>query len=299
MQANMQQQRPKMSMDASASLKHAAYRESAERNAMIHNAKKYHSNPQRVHSSARTSPISHTFHQQRIPGPSHSSMPHPFVHTSGGYPLPGVRHNLQIPQYNPASLSHQQQALLQQQQQQHHQQQQHQQQQAAAAAAAKRPSTSSYRSNHSTKPDPMKQYQNVSNAYTKYSQYLAQQAKLPSLPVQSKPEAVPSSQKPRVTCKSLQNLLSPKRIEETAAKKPAEPTSKPTNSTQPIDLSGARLPYSKLKVKQNLMDPVVASFGAKLWKHEDVPEVGSTTEEMTSTQLHETQTHLWHPLFGK
>ncbi|GLV44831.1 uncharacterized protein CBL_14598 [Carabus blaptoides fortunei] len=255
MQANMQQQqRPKMSMDASASLKHAAYRESAERNAMMHNAKKYHSNPQRVHSSARTSPISHTFHQQRIPGPSHSTMPHPFVHAGGGYPLPGVRHNLQIPHY---------------------------------------------RSSHSTKPDPMKQYQNVSNAYTKYSQYLAQQAKLPSLPVQSKLEPAPTSQKPRVTCKSLQNLLSPKRIEETTAKKPAEPTSKPTNSTQPMDLSGARLPYSKLKVKQNLMDPVVASFGAKLWKHEDVPEVGSTTEEMTSTQLHETQTHLWHPLFGK
>lgn len=66
-------------------------------------------------------------------------------------------------------------------------------------------------------------------------------------------------------------------------------------STQPIDLSGStNSSGSKLKVRQHLIDQVNAP---KLLKHDDAPEVGSTTASIEEMQ--ESQKHLWHPLFGK
>lgn len=313
LQANLQQRNNKLALEgATTNMKNtsSSYREEQQRN-LMNQQKKYsssgsnssaphHQQVNRVHSSARTSPISHTFHQQRM------AAANPFVHSiTNGYPIPNLRHNLQIPQYNPSSIS-QQQALLQ-----HHQQQQQQAATAALSAAAKRSSMSNYRSsNHSNNKSEaaLKQFQ--ANAYSKYEQYMRQQAqqaqqhlqqsksqhKNASDQLHQQHHSNQNSQKtPRVTCKSLQNLLSPTRGG-------AEDTAMPPKqkNQQPIDLSGAKPPhiFSKLKVKQNLMDPVVA-FGAKLWRHEDVPEVGSTTEEMSTQHLHETQTHLWHPLFGK
>lgn len=64
--------------------------------------------------------------------------------------------------------------------------------------------------------------------------------------------------------------------------------------TQPIDLSGSTAPTTcKLKVKQHLIDPVAP----KLLKHDEVPEVGSTTASVEEMQ--DAHKHLWHPLFGK
>lgn len=66
-------------------------------------------------------------------------------------------------------------------------------------------------------------------------------------------------------------------------------------SGQPIDLSGStNSSGNKLKVRQHLIDQVNTP---KLLKHDDAPEVGSTTASIEEMQ--ESQKHLWHPLFGK
>ncbi|KAK9877137.1 hypothetical protein WA026_016881 [Henosepilachna vigintioctopunctata] len=67
-------------------------------------------------------------------------------------------------------------------------------------------------------------------------------------------------------------------------------------TSQPIDLSGASTTTTgKLKVKnqQQLLDPL---SHRKLMRHDDIPEVGSTTASIEEMQ--EAHKHLWHPLFG-
>lgn len=64
----------------------------------------------------------------------------------------------------------------------------------------------------------------------------------------------------------------------------AKPTSEQHQKTQPIDLSSVTTP--RIKVKSH-----------PLLKHDDVPEVGSTTASVEEMQ--DAHKHLWHPLFGK
>ncbi|KAL3283953.1 hypothetical protein HHI36_018121 [Cryptolaemus montrouzieri] len=69
------------------------------------------------------------------------------------------------------------------------------------------------------------------------------------------------------------------------------------HTSQPIDLSGATTTTSgRLKVKHQ--QQLVDSLGhRKLLRHDDIPEVGSTTASIEEMQ--EAHKHLWHPLFGK
>ncbi|XP_044736522.1 probable serine/threonine-protein kinase DDB_G0282963 [Chrysoperla carnea] len=301
------------------------------------------------HTSARTSPITHNFNQQRFPsntagGDTPASMvpTNPYLNNlSNAYPF---NHNLQIPHYNP-NLAQWNGATA-----------------ATAAATSAKQQHSSRSSNKSasslSKSSPsVPNYQNFNNLMTSKSDYLKyqqnilnaynQRNKQDERTVQSKPKPSESAnmsqqqpqQKPRVTCKSLQNLLSPSRLSQDLSAKKSSSHNEVTSirntlpsstsitrlTTQPMDLSGGHPMLhsssgghnhhhqqsshhhhhssssssgSKLKVKQHLVDN---SRQPKLLKHDEIPEVGSTTsslEEMSTTQLQDAQNQLWHPLFG-
>lgn len=101
-----------------------------------------------------------------------------------------------------------------------------------------------------------------------------------------------SAQKAKVQNKSLSMSGHHKSVSKDITKKYDEAS---RQSTQPIDLSGStNSSGSKLKVRQHLIDQVNTP---KLLKHDDAPEVGSTTASIEEMQ--ESQKHLWHPLFGK
>lgn len=172
--------------------------------------------------------------------------------TSNSYQQNNLRHNLQIPQYNPIL----QRNLLE---------------------------MNKMNFLNSSKPpeNKPKYHQNENRKYS------AQQSK-------KQPENNSSASKHKVMCKPLSNLTYP---QEAVVKKVPE-TTKPSGGSgagvQPIDLSGSTALGNKLKVKQHLIDP---QNGPVFLKHDDVPEVGSTTASIEEMQ--DAQKHLWHPLFGK
>ncbi|KAJ3663745.1 hypothetical protein Zmor_007972 [Zophobas morio] len=100
--------------------------------------------------------------------------------------------------------------------------------------------------------------------------------------------------KQKAACKSFAGASHHKAASSEPKEKAATNADFSKHHTQPIDLSGSTAPAAKLKVKQHLIDPVNAS---KLLKHDDVPEVGSTTASVEEMQ--DAHKHLWHPLFGK
>lgn len=99
-----------------------------------------------------------------------------------------------------------------------------------------------------------------------------------------------TSHRTKMQNKSLMSMSGYHRTTSKDITRKYEEASKQT--TQPIDLSGSC--GSKLKVRQHLIDQVNTP---KLLKHDDAPEVGSTTASIEEMQ--ESQKHLWHPLFGK
>ncbi|XP_068902785.1 uncharacterized protein [Tenebrio molitor] len=96
--------------------------------------------------------------------------------------------------------------------------------------------------------------------------------------------------KQKVSCKSFANVSYQRHSSSEQRDKNGDFSK---HHSQPIDLSGSTAPATKLKVKQHLIDPANAS---KLLKHDDVPEVGSTTASVEEMQ--DAHKHLWHPLFG-
>lgn len=205
-----------------------------------------------------------TNHPQKPPSKSSYYPPvsNPYL-TSNTYQQNNLRHNLQIPQYNPIL----QRNLMEM-------------------------NKMNFLNSNSKQPENKpKHHQNENRKYG------AQQSKK-----QSENNSSSAASKHKVMCKPLSNLTYP---QEPVVKKVPE-TTRPSGGSggggsgaggggvQPIDLSGSTALGNKLKVKQHLIDP---QNGPVFLKHDDVPEVGSTTASIEEMQ--DAQKHLWHPLFGK
>ncbi|XP_017768923.1 PREDICTED: mastermind-like protein 2 [Nicrophorus vespilloides] len=191
------------------------------------------------------------------------------------------------------SIFHQQhQQQQQQQQQQQHQQMQQQQQQKLYE------SEKQLRQMDSRQKEMLKQQE---TAYKQHQELQKQQELFNKQHEFYKHQQELYAQKPKVVCKSFANMSANQDVAASASvsgsKRYHSSSSNSSRLPGPIDLSGSTaVPVSgggKLKVKQHLIDPIGSS---RLLKHDDVPEVGSTTASIEEMQ--DAQKHLWHPLFG-
>lgn len=216
-------------------------------------------------SNQKTTNKSNFYPSSNIPP---SQMHNTYVNSH--YQQNNMRHNLQIPQYNPVLQKN----LMELNKM-------------GASSHSKTKNCHHLQATHHNIPPHQNVHQNNHNAYTNNQLIQQQLNKKIDLATNNNN----SGSKQKVTCKPLSNLT----YSETSRKNP-ESTKHPsgTNVQQPIDLSGSTTPNARLKVKQHLIDPHGSN---KFLKHDDIPEVGSTTGSIEEMQ--DSQKHLWHPLFGR
>lgn len=213
-----------------------------------------------------------------------NSIPNPYLMHSSRKEQELRQQQEQMLQQQQLQLQHLQQQRLQQERHQLHQEQQLQQQklQQKQKQEQERQHKLEQQKLEQQKFEQQKQQEQIAQAHS-YNLQKSQSKPPPDLP---KPPI------PRVQCRPLQTLLSPAvdpiKPQLTPIRTPGEPH-------KPIDLSASK--SSAKQKSKSFMDQYY--FGSGLWqRHDEVAEVGSTTEEMTGNQLHETH-HVWHPLFGK
>lgn len=258
MQANML--RPKNPFEAFGQ-KNNNYRECLDRTKMPGVSKKTNVSQKHSHFPDKFNPMQNPFYNMTNMHSS-QSMQNSFVNFPGSFAHGNGNQNIQIPPYNPLLN---QQNNIQERKSSNHQ---------------------SYTSkNQYNKYDQM-QMSKAFAANHLYTQHRAQAQQ------QINMKADTASQRAKVHNRSMSMSNHHRTPPKDITRKYDEPSKQ---STQPIDLSGCtNSSGSKVKVRQHLIDQVNTT---KLLKHDDAPEVGSTTASIEEMQ--ESQKHLWHPLFGK
>lgn len=261
MQANML--RPKNPFEAFGQKNN--YRECLDRAKMVGVSKKQNVSQKLPQMPDKFNPMQNAFYMPNMHSPQ--SMQNSFSNLPGAYTQHGNAggQNVQIPPYNPL-LNHQN--SIQERK-----------------ASNQQPYTSK---NQYPKFDQVQMNKLLASSHL-YSQHRSQGQQQQQ--INFKPDA--ASHRAKIQNKSVSMGNHHRSAHNKDVTRKYEESSK--QSTQPIDLSGSTSSCGgKLKVRQHLIDQVNTP---KLLKHDDAPEVGSTTASIEEMQ--ESQKHLWHPLFGK